>query len=298
MLKKNKTVVLLAFLLLSFPLSLFSQGNSNIFLIKMRMENGDYSFYDPVRVNQNEGYNNQPSFFPDGASLLYSSSKNSNTDIYRFDLRTGKNVQLTDTPDSEYSPILMPGEERFSVIQLITTDGPRKDAQPLISFLLEGGKPELIFENGEKVGYHAWIDSQKVALFLLGDPNFLQIVDLRNGNTERIAENIGRSLYKIPGKEVVSYSESREGQPDIIKMYDLQTRITETLVTMPLGNEFYAWMPTGALIMGIGAKLFAFEPGQDESWREIGDLHPLGISNISRLAVQPQMNYLAVVDNR
>jgi hypothetical protein len=284
-------------LFLSIPIVVFSQGNTDIFLIKMKMEKGNYVFTDPVKVNPTEGYNNQPSFHPDGGSLFYSSGSGPNTDIYRYDIQGRKNFRLTDTPDSEYSPTVMPGATHFSVIQLVISEGPRTGAQPLLSFPLEGGTPELIYENGDKVGYHAWIDAQKVALFLLGSPNFLKIVDLKDGSSVRIAENIGRSLYKIPGKEAISFSHSTEGQPDVIMMYDLQSRTTESLVPMLEGNEFYAWTSSGVLVMGVGAKLCAFESGQDEEWRQIGDLELLGITNISRLAVQPQMDYIAFVNS-
>jgi Tol biopolymer transport system component len=49
------------------------------------------------------GYNNQPSFLPDGKTVLYTSFRNGQTDIYRYDLSTGKTTQVTNTTESEYS---------------------------------------------------------------------------------------------------------------------------------------------------------------------------------------------------
>jgi len=296
--KKMTFVFALILTAISTPLAVFSQGNTDIYLILMKMDEGKSIFSDPVKINPTEGYNNQPSFHPDGNSLFYSSGAGTNTDIYRYDINTGKTERLTDTLDSEYSPILMPGGDKFSVIQLVNSEGPRKGAQPLIAFPLSGGNSEMIFEEGEKVGYHAWIDRQRVALFLLGTPHFLQIVDLKDLSSIRVADNIGRSLYKIPGQEAISFSQSREDGQDVIMMYSLESGKTQPIVPMLEGNGFYAWTSLGSLMMGVGAELFEFNPGENKDWRKIGDLSDFGIQNISRIATDSQGRWLAVVNSR
>lgn len=288
----------LTLILILLPRAGFSQSGTDIYLIQIEIDGEKYVFNDSIKVNLTEGYNNQPSFHPDGGSLLYSSGSGTNTDIYRYIIETGKTLRLTDTPDSEYSPTVVPGEIRFSVIQLVTAEGPRKGAQPLISFPLTGGDPELIYEDGEKVGYHTWINAQKVALFLLGSLHFLRIVDLKDHSSVRVAEDIGRSLYKIPGQEAISFSQNQEDGPDIIMMYNLKTGKSQPIISMLEGNEFYAWMPSGVLIMGVGAQLFAFKPGRDKDWQPIGDLSALGIKNISRLTIDPRGQWLAVVTSQ
>ncbi|MFC2141307.1 TolB family protein [Acidobacteriota bacterium] len=287
-----------AFVLLSIPLTAFGQGSMDIYLIRMKVSGEKYTFSQPVKINPNEGYNNQPSFHPDGGSVLYSSQSGTNTDIYRYDIESGETSRLTNTPDSEYSPIVMPDGRRFSVIQLVITEGPRNGAQPLIAFPLSGGEPELIYEEGEKVGYHAWIAPKTVAMFILGAPNFLRLVDLEEGSSERIADNIGRSLYKIPDMEAVSFSQSQEGGGEAIMKYDLGSGKTQRIIPMLEGNGFYAWTPAGALIMGAGSKMYAMRPGVDSEWQLIGDLDDLGVTNISRLAIGPRAQWLAVVSGR
>ena len=296
--KKMIFMFALIITVLSTPSTVFSQGNTDIYLIRIEMDEGKSIFSDPVKINPAEGYNNQPSFHPDGGSLFYSSGSGPNTDIYRYDINARKTTRLTDTPDSEYSPILMPDGDKFSVIQLVNSEGPRKGAQPLISFPLSGGDSELIFEDGEKVGYHAWIDRQKVALFLLGSPNFLQIVDLKDRSSTRVADNIGRSLYKIPGQEAISFSQSKEGELEVIMKYSLESGQTQPIAPMLEGNGFYVWTSAGSLIMGVGPKLFEFKPDENEDWRQIGDLSALGIHNISRLAIDPKTERIAVVNSR
>jgi len=286
-----------ACLLMMFPVSAFGQGTTDIYLIRMEVSGDTYTFSKPVKINPNEGYNNQPSFHPDGGSVLYASQLGTNTDIYRYHIESKETIRLTTTPESEYSPIVMPDGKRFSVIQLFITEGPRKGAQPLVAFPLSGGPVESLYEAGEKVGYHAWIDEHTVAMFILGSPNFLKIADLGGGSSKSIAENIGRSLYKIPHMETISFSQNQEGEGETIMRYDLGSGRTKNIVPMLEGNSFYAWTADGVLVMGVGAKLYGMWPGSDIIWKEIGDLNGMGIENISRLAIGPNQMWLAVVSS-
>ena len=278
--------------------SLGAQGTSEIFLIKMSVEGENYVFENPLKITQREGYNNQPHFHPSGGSLLFSSGEGDNTEIYRYDIGSRETVPLTATPDAEYSPTVMPGGRLFSVIQLVITEGPRLGAQPLMAFPFDGKEPRTIFESGLKVGYHAWINEQRVALFILGTPNTLQIYNRSDKKAMKIAEDIGRSLYKVPGEEAVSYSQNREGKPGMITAYDLMTGKSRTIVSMKEGNDFYAWTPSGVLVMGVDSKLFIYDPDKHSDWTEITDLSQHGIKRITRLAVDPTEEWLAVVNNR
>lgn len=298
MLKKMTFIMSVIFLLILSPMSILSQQGTDIFLIQIRSDGEKLVFSNSVKINKTEGYNNQPFFHPDGASIFYSSEVGSNTDIYRYNIEKGKTTRLTDTPDSEYSPTVMLDGKKFSVIQLVTSEGPREGAQPLIAFPIDGGQPDLIYEDGEKVGYHAWIDSDNVAMFLLGSPNFLQIANLKDQTSLRVADNIGRSLYKIPNQDAISFSQSKEEALNIIMRYNLKTGKTESIVPMLEGNSFYAWTSSGMLVMGVGSKLYGFRPEVDKDWQYIWNLNELGIKNISRLAVHPKNLWIAVVSSQ
>jgi len=57
----------------------------------------DVSFGEPKKITDFLGYNNQPFFLPDGKSILYTSIRNKQADIYRYDVESGKTTQVTDT---------------------------------------------------------------------------------------------------------------------------------------------------------------------------------------------------------
>src|SRR5438067_13334593 len=152
---------------------------SDIFVIevgsKRNKETKDLepNFSEPKKITDYAGYNNQPFFLPDGHKILYTSIRNSQADIYQYDLKSGKTTQVTSTPESEYSPTLMPDGKNISVVR-VEKDG----TQRLWKFPLTGGTPSLILDKIKPVAYHLWIDDHTLALFVLGKPNTLQIVDM------------------------------------------------------------------------------------------------------------------------
>jgi hypothetical protein len=53
-------------------------------------------------------------------------------------------------------------------------------------------------------------------------------------------------------------------------------------------------MPDGTLLMSAGTRVFAWRTG-DTSWREVYDVKPYRLGNVSRLAVSPDGRALAFV---
>jgi len=263
---------------------------SDIFIIDVANQSGQMKFGQPLKINPSAGYNNQPSFLPDGRSILYTSIRDKQADIYLYDLRTAATREITNTPESEFSPTLMPDGKFISVVR-VEADG----TQRLWKFPLAGGQPGLILEKIKPVGYHLWIDRNTLALFILGKPNTLQIVDTRTEKAEVIAENPGRILRLIPHRHELSFVHKISGQEWIIKAFDLQTRqITSLIKTLP-GSEDYAWTPAGVLLMAKDSKLFAWNPLKGKDWQEVADFSQAGLKGITRIAVSPKGERMAVV---
>src|SRR5207253_9714167 len=58
-------------------------GFSVIFIADIKNERGGVRFSQPVKITTFAGYNNQPSFLPDGLSILYTSIRDKQGDVYR-----------------------------------------------------------------------------------------------------------------------------------------------------------------------------------------------------------------------
>jgi len=240
------------------------------------------------------GYDNQPAFTPEGASLLYTSIRaDGQADIYRIDLATGRTVRVTRTPESEYSPTPMPSADRISTVRV-----EMDSTQRLWSLAPDGSGATLVLADLRPVGYHAWVDDHTLALFVLGSPPTLRIADTRTGEAWTAASEIGRSLLLIPGTREVSFVQRSDAESgwEILAL-DVDTRQVRRLAHTLHDSEDLAWTPSGELITGHGSTLYRWDV-DGERWVRFADLAATGVRDISRIAVSPRGDRIAVVGSR
>ncbi len=239
----------------------------------------------PMNISSNKGYDNQPSFWSDGESVLYARTVEGQTEIARYYLGSGNTIIITNTfGGSEYSPTLMP-DGRISSIRLDTTG-----LQLLYAYTFQGIDELLVPDL--KIGYHAWINSNEIVAFVLGEPATLQIINTVSKKSRILKQRIGRSLHKIPGSSSFSYVDKSS---DLWKIYRMNPDTNESvfLTNVIEGSEDYAWTPNEEIIMGSDTKLFVW--AKDREWIEFADLSSQGIKNITRIAVSPDGKKLVVV---
>jgi hypothetical protein len=253
----------------------------------------DWRVERPRNVTKRSGYDNQPWFLPDGERLLYTSLRAGQADVFELDLATASERRVTATPESEYSPQLALDGQSVVVVR-VESDG----TQRLWRFPLDGKAPEAIAPAVTGVGYHAWLDAATVAVFVLGEPPTLRIVEVATGAARVVANGIGRSLHREPGSRRVTLV-APEGDSRSIFAHDPATGSTQRLAPAPPNEEGdYAWTPGGILLAAAGAKLFRAIPGPGAAWTEIADLAGDGVGKITRIAVSPLGTQLAFVADR
>lgn len=273
----------------------------------------------PVNVTNRPGYDNQPAFTPDSHGILFTSiHEDGQSDIYRYDLATKAIARVTSTPESEYSATIMPGGQRFSVIRV-----ERDSSQRLWSFAFDGSDPQLLIPPVKPVGYHAWIDPDNLALFVLGSPNALVHYDLRSSHVDTLARNIGRSLAPVIGGGGFSFTaRDTSGDLKLKTMSWPYTTVTE-IATLPKGTEDVVWLARDLVLSASGSKLISLRatigatgsttsapttpppaapapgagptPTPAPEWRDVIDLAPEGLTRISRLAISQDGHWLAIV---
>lgn len=246
-------------------------------------------------ITNREGYDNQPMFSTDGEKVFFTSiGADDQADIYAYSMKTGGTKRITNTPESEYSPTITRDGKHLSVVRV---EKDKDKTQRLWKFPLNGGPPSLVLENIKPVGYHCWIDGNSVALFILGEPNTLQIADVTTGRAEKIADNIGRSMHKIPGTGKISFT-VKENDGWIIQQFDPKTHKTQTIVKGVDSSEDYVWTRDVSILMANGTRLLQWDapnhPPQSD-WEEVTDLAKSGIGKITRIALNPKGTLLAIV---
>jgi hypothetical protein len=290
---KRHFLALMMVLFSSVVVAQTAPPTTDIYLVGIETDpNGIRVTSQPRNVTDRAGYDNQPFFLPDGKSFFYTCYQDDGqTDTCRYDLANQSTNKVTRTPEAEYSPTPMPDGKHFSVIR-VESDG----TQRLWKFTMEGTEPALILENVKPVGYQAWGDASTVAMFVLGEPPTLQVADTQSNKVEKLAENIGRSLHKIPGQRAISFVHKVTDDEWWIKRLDLASRKASPIVRTLPSSEDYAWTPDGSLIMGKDGTLYKHTPDRDQDWQEVGEL--VGVKGITRIAVSPNGDVLALVGTR
>lgn len=250
-----------------------------------------WKFGKPVNVTARKGYENQPFFLPDGKGLWFTSIREEDqADIYQSDLGGKKLTRLTHTPESEFSPTLTPDGKHFSVVRV-----EQDQTQRLWRFSLNGENPELILKSIKPVGYHCWVDANHVALFILGEPDTLQLVELGTEKATQVAANPGRSIRLDPRNGRLTFVEKKSEKEWWIREYDLRSgQAVDLLQTLPASEDF-AWTQQGTLLMANGSKVYAWNSSTDKDWREIADFSGEGLKSITRLAISPDAKWIALV---
>jgi hypothetical protein len=271
--------------------------DTEVVLLSFSVEGRRVTLGAPLNISNNAGYDNQPAFTPDGAAVLFTSVRGGGTqsDIYRHDVASGRLTQVTNTPEREYSPTVMPGGTGISVVRVEADQ-----AQRLWQFTMDGQNPQLVLANIKPVGYHAWADNRTLALFVLGEPPTLQVASLDTGASAVVERGIGRSLQRVPGSTRISFvvRETTAGAPPVlwIREIDLHTRQVTPLIRAVRGatEADLAWTPDGLLLMAHADTLYGWRRGEAD-WSELADLGALGLAGVTRIAVSPKGDRIALV---
>jgi Tol biopolymer transport system component len=285
-------VLLCAALALVSPAPLSAQAASDVYLLSLARDGSTLRLGAPVNMSASAGYDNQPSFTPDAAAVLFTSVREGGqSDIYRYNIAAKNLARLTGAPESEYSALVTPDGAHFSTIR-VEVDS----VQRLWKFPLAGGAPTVVLEQLRPVGYHTWVSDTLLALFVLGSPNTLQIASTRTGASRVVANNIGRSLHTIPGTKLVSFVD-KSADPWQVSSMNPETGAKVPLVATQGRSEDLAWLDANTILCSNGTQLLISRRlgGAFQSWEVAAELAPLGLSGVSRLAVSGNGNWLALV---
>ncbi len=256
------------------------------------------------------GYDNQPFFTPDGSGLLYTAGdETGETDIWRLDLASGGTAPVTRTPgESEYSPRVPPGEAALSYIY-----------QPPGGYA--GNAYLANADNSERyaaealapVGYYLFsADMRHVVTFALGETNTLQLID-RTADPEiavHVGDNPGRSFVRTLYGDGAWVTLERGDGGFAVHRLDFASGTLRDGFDLPGDSQDFA------RIVGPASGVFAFDGffsstngtlfyGEvwadaatatlSPAWSEVADLAALGLSDVTRIAINPGADRIAFV---
>lgn len=269
------------------PSVAFAQGGTEVLIAPFSDVAGRISVGRPVNVTQRAGYDNQPAFTRDGSAVLFTSTReDGQADIWRVPVDGGAATRVTRTTESEYSATLLPHGDGFSAIR-VEADS----VQRLWRFRSDGTDAALVLHALRPVGYHVWIGDAALGTFVLGSPNALVLVDPRTERADTLARDIGRALVRVPGRDAFTFLQVGRDTSWISEV-DVRTKAIRRIAPAPPRSDYHLWTPNGRLVASRGTQLLL---RVDDRWDVLADFAELGVKGISRLALSPTGDRIAIV---
>jgi Tol biopolymer transport system component len=263
---------------------------TDIFVCDMKEKGGKYQFSKPENITHRQGYDNQPYFMPDGKSMLFVAVPDTTqADIFSYDFKTKKIAAVTNTKESEYSPMLTADGKNISVVRVNSDNGQR------LYKLQAKNTSEVSHINGtDSIGYYCWLNPGSLAMFILGDAMTLQVLDVDKNERMLIASDVGRCMRLTNDqKKLMFVIKQSENEWSIFEM-DIATKEKKLLVNTIPGSEDYAVLKDGSLIMGSKGKLYRYDPSSGSDWKEIADFSA-ELGDFYRISVNAQGDKIAMV---
>ena len=263
--------------------------NTEVHLFDIKITDGELTLVNHKNVSNNEGYDNQPSFYNDNL-LTYVSSRNNQTDIATFNIRDNKVSYINSTPNGgEYSPVKIPNSKDISAVRL-DNDG----KQRLYRYNIKTGESTELIKD-LVVAYYMWFDESTVISAVIENNGLnLFVTDINTQKSRKYATNVGRSFHKIPNSKLVSFV-SKEDDKWLIKSLNPLTGETK-IITQTLPNvEDMCWLINGCILIPSENRIYTFNPKKDSQFSIFKDFEDDNLQKITRITSNEIGTMLALV---
>jgi hypothetical protein len=257
---------------------------TQLLLFTLEKNKEQFHLSNPTYISSfsNGHYINQPFFISDDECLLTANPNgDEKTDIYKVNFATSEYEAFTLTlTKSEYSPTLTPDKKHISCI-IEEGDGM---TQSLWLYPLDQSDVGLrLAMELSDIGYHCWLNKDELFLFLLnGGSHDLHKYNLKTKSNEKINEHIGRCL-KLRKNKLYYVTKPTENSM-YLTTYD--TMHEGNAIVSKIQAEDFEFYNDQIIISSDGqTTLYSYDIEKDK-WSSIADLGFLGISKISRIAIQ------------
>ena len=267
--------------------------DTDIMLFETKLGAGHVDFNKGKNITARKGYDNQPCFSPDGQFMLFvsiSETDSTQSDVWMYDIQKKSKKQITNTKESEYSPTFSDDGKLVYVVRVDADSGQRLYSMPWPQM----NSADLIART-DSVGYFCLIGTSKIAMFLVGSPNRLVILDRTNGEQKFICNEPGRCIKMSPKKkDLIYFIEKRDSVNWYLNTYNVKTNKTLVKVKMIKGSEDFAFLKDGTLVSGFMNNLFRLNPAE-QGWVGDSRFDEMNVPPFKRIAADKQGNHIAVV---
>lgn len=268
-----------------------AQTNTEVYLFDLNNDKGNWTVGKGKNISNNPGYDSQPYFYSN-KSIVFSSTRNNQTDIAEYTLKTGEIKFINNTPNGgEYSPQRIPRSKDISAVRL-DNDG----LQRFYQYSYKTGKSTEIIAD-LKVAYPLWYDKNTaINVVIVGDDLDLIVSKLKLKRNTTIQKKVGRSVHHVPKTTSISYI-SKENEQWEVKMFNPKNGERRKIIETVGKKEDVCWLPDGTLLMAVGNTLMKFNPANDKNWSFFHTFPKNKFNNISRILVNSKGTQLVLVSD-
>lgn len=250
------------------------------------LRDGQFAVSDVKNISGHPGYDNQPAFFPDGESLLFTTEAESVAETglgvhaVRYWLRDGRSQKLKRARG--FSPTPTADAKQFTTLREGTVWLHELDGKPLRSLL-----PEV-----NTAGYYSRIDERRWVLFMNEPERHIALWD--GSSLKRIVPGAITAPYRIPGADAVSFV-VQDGETKKLMRMDFSGASQELArIPFPTGGA-HAWTPRRTLLMASGNAIHEWNPNAPDAWPVVHRFTEPDLQGITRIALSPAADRIALV---
>ena len=264
---------------------------TNLWVVDLHWNGNRLTAGTPVKLTRDNGSNSQPAFTPDGKAIIFSATRdtgsNARSDIYRIDIATKAERQITHTPENENSPTMNERGEYVAVRWQPATLF--KEFGPWV-YAADGTPTHGVLRAPDTTGYYTPLPNGDYALTRPKSKSFtIGLFDVTSGAITDIDSGVpALPAQCIPGERALSYVQiDSTNAHHLIRRVDLSTRKTTTLGPALVGRTAHAWIPGHrTMVMAKGNVLYA-RTVDEQTWHSVATFDNPELRNASAYVVSP-----------
>ena len=275
-----------------FAHAAFSQlPETDIWLFKLKKEKEILKLAEGNNFTSRKGYDNQPSFTPDGKNILYVGVYDEKqSDVYKYDIAKKIITQLTKTKESEYSPAYSPDNKSITCIT-VEPDS----VQQIWYYNLDGTRKKCVDPRIDSIGYYTWLNKDTLLYYKLTSPHSLHKFNTISKEDHWICDDPTRAFKKI-NNTIFIYGIKKDSTEINYRVYHVLNKRSDEYANHKSKSEDFIWINNIGLLKSEGAQILLYNEIH-KTWPVLFDFSSYGIKKITRFTFDPKLKFIAIVDN-
>lgn len=282
-----RNIFLFAFLLMIAAAASGQILETEVWVGGLDLRDGAFKVGELRNISNHRGYDNQPSFLPDGNSLLYTTEATSldesglGVHAVRYDLRTN---QATPLPLARgFSPT--PAENgRIMLLR-----------QGAVWLHDASGKQRSALTSTTEAGYFHRLENGTWVLFMNDKERRIVYYDPEAHVLETMITGAITAPYRVPGERAVTFV-VQNGETRTLHRLDVATKQVTTLATIPFPTGgHHTWTTRKTILIASGSAIHEWSPERPSEWPVVHRFDSPDLQGITRIALSPAADRIAIV---